>query len=612
MRIKEVIVKGYRSLRSVDWQELDKSVVVFGSNAVGKSNLLRLLNLLLVRVPNAAVPNRFNEIRIPHEPAVMHPLHAGKTIEARIVIEQDLAAVRSLLDHAVEKSMDAGERDVVKRLLTSIEQKPRAVVEMEVHLEPVANRVDSMIDGVGANVKSVVVDGHQWFGAGTSPGRKKARRGEKEEPSASPNAELLADGHKLLIALTQGFVYVDCPRVLETNELRVYPKGGGPQRPETAKGETNQRLFQSPNWWLDIDDKYLASRLHGVAHDPQFARRFERLRRRLVEDGHGWLGVRSFFRDENEILELFLSELNALPRNENNPFYIPANFQGTGFIQKLYILAACYLSGASVVGIEELEVNLAPQTQRDVWRWLRHQTSRAGSLLEQVIVTSHSPIFLEGVHHGHDVGIWYASLDGDHGTKLERLGHDGQWDPVRDRLRKHFGPMDSAFWTIGSEAWRLPGPEGGQDNFQAMYLDDSKFGDAFDAPTLGRLLTDTADKPEAKIVFLEARRLSIQKTSNQYLDLFGALGIRRWVPGSEQPRQLRVEWTEIGTGNAERTVRVEGSPSSDGSEQTLILVVEERVTRGNMATETASEFFSQLKKNMADILSHLQDGLSGG
>jgi len=47
MKIIRLYVKGFRSLRDVSWEPEDLNVVI-GPNATGKSNLLRLLELISV------------------------------------------------------------------------------------------------------------------------------------------------------------------------------------------------------------------------------------------------------------------------------------------------------------------------------------------------------------------------------------------------------------------------------------------------------------------------------------------------------------------------------------------------------------------------------------
>ncbi len=623
MQIKNVTIKGYRSLREVSWNDLNDKVVVFGSNAVGKSNLLRIVNLLLVRIPYAAKSNQFTNLQILHEPAPMHPSHGEKTIKADITIEQELHAARTLLLRAEENANDASERATLRQMLDHLGEKERATVEMHVTMRPNDEWRDAKASGVLASIESVVVDGQVWHDRRhTEVTRNKPKRGGKKAEGAEDeqiprvSAETLPYGHKLLIALTQGFVYIDCPRVLDTNETRVYSPSVGPAS-KSPKLERIEELevarLTPPNWWLDIDDKFLASRLQGASQDPLFARRFEQLRKHLQQDHHGWLGIRSFYRNDDEILELFLSELQGLARNPDNSFYIPAAFQGTGFIQKLHILAACYLSGASVVGIEELEVNLAPPTQRDLWRWLREQIDRNG-ILEQVLVTSHSPIFLEGGRHGDEVDVWYASLDADRGTKLERLKRNdvtGEVDPVREKLRAHFGPMDRTFWKVGAETWHIPKSNDNANNIFAMYIDDDVEPGGFNLATLKGMLEKTKRQLTTELVFLEARRLSLKRGPQQTVDLAAALGIGRWLQSNGPPRKLMIEWTEMGTLNAVRKVRVEGQPAPEGEDQTLVLVVEERILRANLDDSNPEAFFREMKDGMAAVLTRLQDGLVG-
>jgi len=83
------------------------------------------------------------------------------------------------------------------------------------------------------------------------------------------------------------------------------------------------------------------------------------------------------------------SELEIMVKK--NGFRLPINRMGSGLQQILYLIAVIVLNRHKVLAIEELEINLAPTAQKQVFNLLKQCVTE--SFLNQIFVTSHSDYF---------------------------------------------------------------------------------------------------------------------------------------------------------------------------------------------------------------------------
>ncbi len=77
---------------------------------------------------------------------------------------------------------------------------------------------------------------------------------------------------------------------------------------------------------------------------------------------------------------------------------VPVGRKGTGIQQILVILAYITQSKAAIIGIEELEVNLSPQTQKSIFHTLKQLINTSSSNVSQVFLPTHSTIIASRPH----------------------------------------------------------------------------------------------------------------------------------------------------------------------------------------------------------------------
>jgi hypothetical protein len=72
---------------------------------------------------------------------------------------------------------------------------------------------------------------------------------------------------------------------------------------------------------------------------------------------------------------------------------LPISRIGSGLQQVLFLISNIIYNENKMIGIEEIELNLSPQSQRDVFEMIKALVHGSPKLVGQVLVTSHSPYF---------------------------------------------------------------------------------------------------------------------------------------------------------------------------------------------------------------------------
>jgi AAA15 family ATPase/GTPase len=92
----------------------------------------------------------------------------------------------------------------------------------------------------------------------------------------------------------------------------------------------------------------------------------------------------------------------------------PLSSFGTGIQQLLFILASLFNSKAKIVLIEELELNLSPRYQSELFKILGALIT--DGKIDQVFFTTHSSYF----DHRTDFGIYEVGVDNTGSTKVKK------------------------------------------------------------------------------------------------------------------------------------------------------------------------------------------------
>lgn len=418
--LERIKVEGFKSLRDID-VELAPLVVVWGPNAVGKSNLLEAILLLGRIVTERTLADAF-EGPIRGWPTECFTLPRGglpellRTESVRLRMEADLAPAarggrppRPLRYRVeVELSPGTGALRVTDEYLTELKQdrsplsKPR--------IERVSDEAD---------VERLIV-------------RRTREQGR-------PNLVELGANHALVSNLQFSG---DRFRAMDTLRREVGAWRGYYLDPRTA-----MRAAMPPSEVEDIGPlgQYLAPFLYRLRSHDEFRPRFDAVRRTL----HSAIPA-------IERLDVTLDEkrgnLDVEIVDRGTPYSLRVVSEGT-----LRVLALCALAAnpwpSRLVAFEEPENGVHPQRVEVVARLLQRMSRD-----RQVVVSTHSPVLLEALalaaQETPDAIRFFVTRRAPSGTVVER------WQPAAplflgaDRERIHDGLSDDKA-TVGmaTQGW---------------------------------------------------------------------------------------------------------------------------------------------------------------
>jgi energy-coupling factor transporter ATP-binding protein EcfA2 len=591
MIIRNVNIEAYRSLLDIQWSGLGDRVVVVGDNASGKSNLFRFLDLVLNRGPRSSMKNLL-DVTLSGEPA---PVYFGSLSSAtgdrrgmfRGVVELEFGR-KELFARWHERVFGPWEHSDTdehqRQLLAVMEhllQNPGEGVAPEacrVHLH-VTGRPSSDDDpngGLQIQYEKVVLDGVVLFKDGDSLVDLDANDGRRWGDARGLDVDFLRE-------VTRGFQYLDCPRFNQGVE-KVIPH-------PTLDADAIASGATGYPFWSDLFKWHLANTLHHADRDPRGVLGVDRLRGVLRRE-HGLLTIHRWLDDSqvrvsgsenspsssgsprNEPRDYLRLELRDLPEFRDSTGWLPplpVEHRGTGFEQLLHILSRVELTGARVLAIDELESSLSPNSQRELWRVLG-RLIHSGAI-DQVLVTSHSPVFLDGdgPPHGELPDVWFARYVDS--TSVERLGGPGS--DVSAALRDHFSASTEHLWRRTSTAeWSV----GGETSFEFfMYLPDGS------EQPIGReldVVAETLDQLALEPSLFALRVEASVSEASRGVPLLGVLGLRLADEPGRTVEGLRIEWQEstdgfgILRGPLTLMFQVVGLPAPTGAAERLTLQVQ--------------------------------------
>ena len=114
----------------------------------------------------------------------------------------------------------------------------------------------------------------------------------------------------------------------------------------------------------------------------------------------------SFSHKNDDELELLIN---------NGSERLPIDSFGTGVTQIFYILTKVFFSPSKILLVEELELNLSPKTQRELFDILRKLIEE--NIISQVFFTSHSSYF----NFRNDFSLFEVSINGNGASKINRI-----------------------------------------------------------------------------------------------------------------------------------------------------------------------------------------------
>ncbi len=340
MFIQQLSVKNYRSLRDVQIGNLKPVVVFYGDNDSGKSNILSVL---------------YDVFRPKHEQVLPGTETTQAPVSASVFWRGE---IDDFSDNFYKNQSEPIEFTIVVRFsrqeIEVITGTPEVSAQLSEENDNANLTITGRIEPVGSDrAKMVLVEARlndKSFYSTDDTGPKYL------SDFGLPAAQALDAFNKVMGSLDSGFIRVPANRFIATEK----------EMPSSEVAQLDAATFK--NWLFQTS----------------LNRDIERTVRRISDQfaaepfSHGRLSLARV----GENLEVFIERQDG--------FKLPLGRKGTGVQQLLMILAYVAVSKTPIVGIEELEINLSPQSQTAIFNDLMGIIN-AGGPIKQIFLTTHSP-----------------------------------------------------------------------------------------------------------------------------------------------------------------------------------------------------------------------------
>lgn len=347
MYIHKFHIKNYRSLKDVNIGDLSKAVILYGDNDSGKSNILSFLDILfqpkISEEVTIAAGEEFTNTTIGFWKGQFDNfsnnfyLNNQSPITFSVLIKIERSEVKAL-KKLPEKFIN---------LLPHNHDEDVLLIEGSINSLG-GDRAEMRLEKVEFNQKIIY-----------------SLQGENPEYLSDKSFEDFALSEKrdifdsLINKLEGAFLSIPPDRFLEQEE------------------EEQQREIK-----VELTSKSLKNWLFQAIHDQSDEKVIRDIASQFDSEpfNHGNISIVRVGKNE---LEIFVEGKNGLK--------LPIGRRGSGVQQILMILAYISKAKSPIVGIEEIEINLSPTTQKRLVTSLLELINSETSIVKQIFFTTHSP-----------------------------------------------------------------------------------------------------------------------------------------------------------------------------------------------------------------------------
>jgi len=385
MQIKNLEVKNYRSLKKVAVGSLNRINMLYGYNNTGKSNFLRFIELLFCRkVRSSSVKYAEGDIRKEERREEPSEWWEGEFRHKAFMFTDDKRELVIAFVVVMELAhSELGE--LQEKLATDILAKNRdtAHIRFEGTIRSVTY-VDSEIF-----LTKVIINKKIAYDSSSGEG---SRRYFPSSKSLLGQAETLNS----LLA-----IFNDCVLFLGSERYLT-------EEPETSNVLGKLHAQNAKNW---LFGRYMDSQKYTDFEEfIAFVKAYQSEHKKEHAAENAW---RQWPFSAGDVgFGRFGLSIDVMLRNARGRF--PLSSYGTGVQQILYLLAKLFFTRARIVLIEEIELNLSPTAQRELF--INLQRLLRARHLDQVLFTTHSNYF----NYRGDFQIYEAVVDKDGYTSINR------------------------------------------------------------------------------------------------------------------------------------------------------------------------------------------------
>ncbi len=389
MRLIKFNVSNYRSLVNVTLPKLGTTVLFYGLNNSGKSNILAILESIFQRKVPHEVIETSQESR--KEIPVLKPRNFW-TGKLEPFVDNTFGNNKKDINFSVEIILNSDEIKAASEGLKRLDRKGYAKggsLGISGRIEHLDDQISLMhLSSVTLNKRVVYVE------------NKAGKISYFPSIKGLNQAEAVALFEQLLEPLNDCFKVISCGRGIVEEKYST-----------ASTVKLSPATFKSWLHFLSLDrDRYPV---------------YERIKQIFNSDPFSFGEIS--FATMNEELEIMVKK---------DGLRLPIDRLGSGLQQIIYIVASVVNSRGKMVGIEELEQNLSPEAQHTVFEMLKQFAGNGQGGLSQLFITSHSPVFAE-----RERGILYFVERKDLRTEVSEVDQRHEI-----AFREHFIPILRALY----------------------------------------------------------------------------------------------------------------------------------------------------------------------
>jgi predicted ATP-dependent endonuclease of OLD family len=339
---------------------------IYGENNSGKSNILKFLKLIFslkrnsneIEVEGEVLKQSsleyFFEGIIESEPYIYHKNLRNNAVKFEFSIHLSHKEIEDaqfdFYDHLFEEYIKGAHDPILLKLQGQIKSlDSRSTSEIEL----------TSVELNSKEVYSKTAAGEQYFKSGASKMNLLNNKSSFQ---------------RFLSYLNSITLYIDNDRFFKKEKLN-------------DSNELNSQNFKNWLYKFSVDE---------FRHD-EYLKLLEFIKKNKIDSLKSLSNLElSYSIDNKNNLELILN---------NGSERLPIDSFGTGVSQIFYILCKIYQSNSRIILIEELELNLSPKTQRELFKIIRSMIE--DGIIDQVFFTSHSSYF----NFRNDFSIYEVQID---------------------------------------------------------------------------------------------------------------------------------------------------------------------------------------------------------
>jgi len=347
MYIHQFGVKNYRSLKNVSVGDLSNAVILYGENDSGKSNILSFLEI------------------------VFQAKYTEETTEApgeAFVHKKSSGFWNGQIDDFSNNFYLNNQKPITFSILIKIERsellKIKNLPKKFIDKLPKNHNYDVLL--IEGQIASLGEDRAEMSLTSAEFNQKSFYDGTKENPKFLPTEDF-----DYLSPAERRDIFEGVMNSLDNAFLRIPPDrflSQEQEEPREVKVALTSRSLK--NW------------LFQSLHDENSEMMIREIARQF--------NSQPFNHGNISIIRVGKTEIEAFVEDKNG-FKLPIGRRGSGVQQILMILSYITKANSPIIGIEELEINLSPNTQKLLVTSLFELINSRSSVVRQIIFTTHSP-----------------------------------------------------------------------------------------------------------------------------------------------------------------------------------------------------------------------------